>query len=398
MSALAILKLKVHEDRRLREGHLWIYSNEVDVAATPLKNFTAGEQVRVEDSKGKCLGIATVNPNTLICGRLASRDEKYPLNKSLLVHRLQVALGLREALYPQPFYRLVYGDSDFLPGLVIDRFGDVCVVQISTVGMELLKAEIVEALEKVLSPRGILFKNNGKMREVEGMPGYVEVGAGEVPNEVELVENGVKFIAPIREGQKTGWFYDHRDARAELAHWVKGKRVLDVFSYIGGWGVQAAVFGASEVVCVDSSAFALELVQRNAALNDVGDKVKIQQGDAFDVMTALKQANEKFDVIILDPPAFITRRKDHKNGLLAYRRANELAMRLLNREGLLISGSCSMHLAREELVDVVRGASRHIDRSAQIVHHGHQGGDHPIHPAIPETEYLKSIFARILPA
>ena len=169
---------------------------------------------------------------------------------------------------------------------------------------------------------------------------------------------------------------------------VKGKRVLDVFSYIGGWGVQAAVFGASDVTCVDSSAFALGLVQRNAELNGVGEKVKTLQGDAFEVMTSLKQKGEKFDVIILDPPAFITRRKDHKNGLLAYRRANELAMRLLNREGL----------AREELVDVVRGASRHIDRSAQIVHQGHQGGDHPIHPAIPETEYLKTVFVRVLPA
>lgn len=398
MSALAALKLKPHEDRRLREGHLWIYSNEVDVAATPLKNFAAGEQVRVEDSKGKCLGIATVNPNALICARLVSRDEKYPLNKSLLVHRLQIALGLREALYPQPFYRLVYGDSDFLPGLVIDRFGDVCVVQIATAGMEAVKDDIVEALQKVLAPAGILFKNDGKMREVEGLPSYVEVAAGEVPAEVRLEENGVQFLAPVQAGQKTGWFYDHRDARAELAHWVKGKRVLDVFSYVGGWGVQAAVFGASHVTCVDASASAVELVGRNAALNGVADKVTALQGDAFEILASLKQSGEKFDVIVLDPPAFITRRKDHKNGLLAYRRANELAMRLLNREGMLVSASCSLHLAREELVDVVRGASRHIDRFAQIVHHGHQGGDHPVHPAIPETEYLKAVFTRVLPA
>mgnify|MGYP001627416009 CR=1 FL=1 len=398
MSALATLKLKPHEDRRLREGHLWIYSNEVDVAATPLKNFAAGTQVRVEDSKGKCLGIATVNPNALICARLVSRDEKYPLNKSLLVHRLQIALGLREALYPQPFYRLVYGDSDFLPGLVIDRFGDVCVVQIATAGMEAVKDDIVEALQKVLAPAGILFKNDGKMREVEGLPSYVEVAAGEVPAEVLLEENGVKFLAPVQSGQKTGWFYDHRDARAELAHWVQGKRVLDVFSYVGGWGVQAAVFGASHVTCVDASASAVELIGRNAALNGVADKVTALQGDAFEILASLKQSGEKFDVIVLDPPAFITRRKDHKNGLLAYRRANELAMRLLNREGMLVSASCSLHLAREELVDVVRGASRHIDRFAQIVHHGHQGGDHPVHPAIPETEYLKAVFTRVLPA
>lgn len=396
--SLPALKLKAHEERRLREGHLWIYSNEVDVAATPLKNFSAGAQVRVLDSRDKCLGIATVNPNTLICGRLISRDDKYPLNKSLLVHRLQIALSLREMMYVEPYYRLVYGDSDFLPGLVIDRFGAICVVQIASAGMERVKGEIVEALQKVLAPAGILFKNDGKMREVEGLASYVEVAAGVVPDEVPLLENGVKFLAPVQGGQKTGWFYDHRESRAELARLVKGKRVLDVFSYVGGWGVQAAAFGAAEVVCVDASAAALAMVSKNAALNGVGDKVKTLQGDAFDILGSLKQAGEKFDVVVLDPPAFITRRKDHKNGLAAYRRANELAMRLVEKDGLLVSGSCSLHLAREELVDTLRACARHLDRQAQIIHHGHQGSDHPVHPAIPETDYLKAIFARILPA
>lgn len=392
------LKLKLHEDRRLREGHLWIYSNEVDVAATPLKAFGAGEQVLVEDSKGKVLGIATVNPNTLICARLVSRDEKHPLAKSLLVHRLQVALSLREQWFDAPYYRLVYGDSDFLPGLVVDRFGDICVVQIASAGMEAVKADIVEALEKVLSPRGILFKNDGKMREVEGLPSYVEVAAGEVPAEVPLEENGVRFLAPVQDGQKTGWFYDHREARAQLRKLVQGKRVLDVFSYVGGWGVQAAAWGASEVVCVDASARALEVVAKNAALNGVGDRVKTLQGDAFEIMASLRTSREHFDVVVLDPPAFITRRKDHKNGLIAYRRANELAMRLLAKDGYLVSGSCSLHLAREELVDVIRASARHIDRNVQIVHHGHQGADHPVHPSIPETEYLKAVIARVTPA
>lgn len=398
MSALSRLKLKPHEDRRLREGHLWIYSNEVDVAATPLKNFAAGEQVLVEDSKGKVLGIATVNPNTLICSRLIGRDEKYPLNKSLLVHRLQIALSLREALYDAPYYRLAYGDSDFLPGLVIDRFGDVCVVQIASAGMEQVKDDIIEALQKVVAPKGILFKNDGKMREVEGLESYVTVAFGEVPAEVPLEENGVKFLTPVREGQKTGWFFDHRESRAQLKKFVQGKRVLDVFSYVGGWGVQAAAWGASEVVCVDASAFALEMVAKNAALNGVGEKVKTLQGDAFEILASLKQSGEKFDVVVLDPPAFITRRKDHKNGLIAYRRANEIALRLVGKDGLLVSGSCSLHLAREELVDVIRASARHIDRAVQIIHHGHQGGDHPVHPSIPETEYLKAVFARVLPA
>ncbi|HET8667296.1 MAG TPA: class I SAM-dependent rRNA methyltransferase, partial [Terriglobales bacterium] len=338
------------------------------------------------------------NPNSLICARLISRDEKYPLNKSLLVHRLQVALSLREQWFDAPHYRLVYGDSDFLPGLVVDRFGDYCVVQIASAGMEAVKDDIVEALDKVLAPRGILFKNDGKMREVEGLESYVRVAAGDVPAEVPLEENGVKFLAPVLEGQKTGWFYDHRESRAQLRKLVQGKRVLDVFSYVGGWGVQAAAWGASEVVCVDASARALEMVAKNAVLNGVGDKVKTLQGDAFEIMASLRTSHEHYDVVVLDPPAFITRRKDHKNGLVAYRRANELAMRLLSKDGYLVSGSCSLHLAREELVDVIRASARHIDRNVQIVHHGHQGADHPVHPSIPETEYLKAVIARVLPA
>ncbi len=397
MTDLPRLRLKAQEERRLREGHVWIYSNEVDIAATPLKAFEPGQQAIVEDSKGKALGVAIVNPNTLICARLVNRDVVHPLSTSLFVHRLQIALSLREAWYPEPYYRLVYGDSDGLPGLVVDRFGDYLVVQISTAGIEREKAGLIDALVKVLKPQGILFKNDGKMRQVEGLDSYVEVVYGEVPDRVALRENGVAFEALVRDGQKTGWFYDHRESRARLKGLVAGKRVLDVFSYIGGWGVQAAVFGAAEVHCIDGSEKALDQVMRNAALNGVESKVQTLQGDAFDALTALKQDNERFDVIIMDPPAFITRRKDHKAGLQAYRRANELAMRLLGRDGLLVSASCSMHLAREELVDIVRASSRHLDRQAQIVHHGHQGADHPILPAIPETEYLKAVFARVLP-
>lgn len=397
MTDLPRLRLKANEERRLREGHAWVYSNEVDTAVTPLKAFAPGDQAVLEDSKGKPLGIVIVNPNTLICARLVNRDVAHPLTVSLLVHRLQIALSLRETWYPEPFYRLVYGDSDGLPGLVVDRFGDHLVVQISTAGMERVKGELVDALVKVLKPQGILLKNDGKMRQVEGLDSYVEVVFGEVPRRIALRENGVAFEAPVFDGQKTGWFYDHREARARLKGLVTGKRVLDVFSYIGGWGVQAAAFGAAEVHCVDASEKALDQVMRNAALNGVEDRVHTLQGDAFEALQALKQEGARFDVVIMDPPAFITRRKDHKAGLQAYRRANELAMRLLSRDGLLVSGSCSMHLAREELVDVLRASARHIDRTAQIVHHGHQGADHPIHPAIPETEYLKSVFARVLP-
>lgn len=389
---LAPLILNANAERRLRAGHVWIYSNEVDTAKSPLKNYEAGQQVRVLQSNGKELGVAYINPHTLICARLFSKD--HPLDKSLLVHRLNIALSLRERVFGEPYYRLVYGDSDGLPGLVVDRFGDYLVVQINTAGMELVKDDIVTALVQVIKPQGILLKNDSRVRQPEGLDEYVEVAYGDVPQEVELKENGVRFLAPLYTGQKTGWFYDHRNARARLAPYVKGRRVLDVFSYIGGWGVQAAAFGASEVTLLDSSAQALELGVRNGALNNV--EIKTLEGSAFDVLKELHEAGERFDTIILDPPAFIPRRKDQKAGEQAYRRVNELAIRLLSREGFLISGSCSLHLAREQLVDILRASARHLDRTLQVLEQHGQGADHPVHPAITETEYLKSVFCRVL--
>jgi 23S rRNA (cytosine1962-C5)-methyltransferase len=396
--ALPVLKLTAKSERRLKAGHLWIYSNEVDNKLTPLKAFQAGEQVVVESAQGKALGVAMVSPNNLICGRLISRDIKYRLDKSLLVHRLNIALSLRERLSDKPFYRLVYGDSDGLSGLVVDRFGDVLVVQMATAGMELVKDELIAALVQVLNPKGILIKNDSRIRAAEDLPSYVEVAYGEVPERVAIEENGVKFEVPVFQGQKTGWFYDHRASRARLRDYVAGKRVLDVFSYVGGWGVQAAAFGAESVLCVDSSEQALDWVEANAALNDVSENVGTFQGSAFDVMKQLHAEGERFDVVVIDPPAFIPRRKDVRKGEQAYRRANEMAMRLLNKDGILVSGSCSMHLSRESLIDVLRGSARHLDRNLQILEQGGQCFDHPVHPAIPETEYLKAIFARVTPA
>lgn len=393
-----VLKLKSQADRRLRAGHLWIYSNEVDVQATPLKDFDAGQQVLVENSTGKAMGLAYINPHSLICGRVFGRDTRYPLDKSLLVHRLNIALGLREAMTDKPYYRLVYGDSDFLPGLVVDRFADILVVQIATAGMEAVKQDVIDALIQVLKPKGILLKNDSRIRVSENLPEYVEVVYGEVPEQVAMEENGVKFSIPVFSGQKTGWFYDHRANRLRLADYVRGKRVLDVFSYIGGWGVQAAVFGAESVSCIDASEFALDGVDVNAELNQVSDRVATIQGSAFEAMKMLINEGERYDVVIVDPPAFIPKRKDIKSGEQAYRRINELAIRLLGKGGVLVSASCSMHLGRDKLTDILRASARHLDRDLQILEQGGQCFDHPVHPAIPETEYLKAVFARVLPA
>ncbi|TBU94818.1 class I SAM-dependent rRNA methyltransferase [Stutzerimonas kirkiae] len=396
--SLPSLRLKANADRRLRAGHLWVYSNEVDTASTPLGAFAAGDQAVLEAASGKALGIVGVSPNNLICARLLSRDTKHPLDKSLLVHRLQVALSLRERLFDKPCYRLVYGDSDLLPGLVVDRFFDILVVQLASATMERHKDAVLEALLKVLKPSGVLWKNDSGARDAEGLPRHVDTAFGVVPEWVALEENGVSFEAPVIAGQKTGWFYDHRMNRARLAPYVKGKRVLDLFSYIGGWGVQAAAFGASEVMCVDASAFALDGVERNAARNGLSERIICAEGDVFAALRELKAADERFDVVIADPPAFIKRKKDIKNGEAAYRRLNESAMRLLNKDGILVSASCSMHLDEDNLQNILLTSARHLDRNIQLLERGGQGPDHPEHPAIAETRYIKSLTCRLLPS
>ena len=395
--SLPSLRLKANADRRLRAGHLWVFSNEVDVAVTPLNAFASGDQAILEAAGGKPLGVVALSPNNLICARLLSRDVKHVLDKSLLVHRINVALSLRERLFDQPCYRLVYGDSDLLPGLVVDRFGDILVVQLASATMEKHKDDVLAALIQVCKPSGILLKNDSAARDAEGLSRYVETAFGLVPEWVALEENGVKFEAPVMQGQKTGWFYDHRMNRARLAPYVKGKRVLDLFSYIGGWGVQAAAFGASDVMCVDASAFALDGVERNAALNGLTDKVACVEGDVFEALKQLKASEERFDVIVADPPAFIKRKKDLKNGEAAYRRLNEQAMRLLNKDGILISASCSMHLPEDDLQNILLTSARHLDRNIQLLERGGQGPDHPVHPAIQETRYIKSLTCRLLP-
>jgi 23S rRNA (cytosine1962-C5)-methyltransferase len=392
--ALPELRLKPREDRRLAAGHLWVFSNEVDTARTPLSGFATGALCRVIGDRERFLGYAYVNPHALICARILGRDGRYPPGQSLFVHRLQVALALRERLYPAQFYRLVYGESDGLPGLVLDRYGDVIVGQIGTAGMEALKSEIVGALDKVIKPRSVLWKNDSGARELEGLPSYVETAHGEPVDHAWVEEHGVRFRVPIGSGQKTGWFYDQAANRAAFLKYVPGARVLDVFSYLGAWGLAAARAGATDVLCVDSSAPALALLAESVAAN--GLEVRTRRDDAFDALAALKEAGEVFDVVVVDPPAFIKRRREIPKGQAAYRKLNQLAMQLLPRDGILVSCSCSHHLAQDELIGAIQQAARHLGRFAQIVEVGGHAPDHPIHPAIPETRYLKALTCRVV--
>ncbi len=390
------LRLKRNEERRLRTGHLWVFSNEVDVDRTPLISFESGEAVEVQDYRGRTIGSGYVNPHSLICARLVSRDKRHPWSSSLIVHRLKVALSLREMLFEQPFYRLVYSESDGLPGLVVDRFGDLLVAQITTAGMERVKDDIVVSLDKVLRPRTILLRNDNPIRALEQLPLYVEAPVGQVPECVRLNELGAHFDVPLRGGQKTGWYFDHRDNRARMARLAKDRRVLDVFSYIGAWGIQAAIHGAACVTCLDESRSALDRARANAELNSATGAIETRQGDAFKLLQELHATGERFDIIVLDPPAFIKRKKDTKIGTEAYRRLNELAMRVLARDAILVSCSCSYHLALNDLVAQMHAAARHLGRDMQILSIGGQAPDHPIHPAITETDYLKAVFARLI--
>ena len=382
------LRITARAEKRLKSGHLWIYSNEIDNKNSPLKAIEMGEQVAIENSQGKVIAYAVINPNALICGKILSR--KKPFDRKQLKARIENALMLREQCYQKPFYRLLYAEGDYLPGLVIDRFGDVCVVQINSAGLESFQQAIAEILQQLIGCKAVLFRNDGQSRQQEGLPEQGNVEFGEVPEFVEIEENNTRFLVPVKQGQKTGWFYDHRDNRKVVASLAKDKKVLDVFSYIGGWGLQALCAGAGSLLAIDASEFALDCLEQNAALNGYPDTVMAMQGNAFDAMAALLEQGEKFDMVILDPPAFIKKKKDFNNGLKAYGKANELALRLLEKDGVLVSASCSMHLPEEELQDCVQRTARHVDRALSLIHRGGHALDHPIHPAIKETDYLKA--------
>jgi 23S rRNA (cytosine1962-C5)-methyltransferase len=383
------LRLKKHEERRLQQGHLWIFSNEVEVSRTPLTQFTPGEPVVIENYQQKPLGIGYVNPNSLIAARFLTPDIQTTIDHRFLAARFKAAFSLREKLFTKPYYRLIYGESDYLPGLIIDRFGDHLVVQTNTAGMECLKDAIIQALEEVLHPLSIVFKNQSSLRLLEGLTQYTEIVKGNANDWIEIEENGSRFWVDLLHGQKTGWFYDQRQNRAMLMPWVKDRRVLDLFCYSGAWGILAAGQGAHSVELVDSSESALQLATENARLNGVSHKIRTMREDIFEF---LKNSAEKYDMIILDPPALIKRKKEIPQGIEAYRRLNRLALQRLAPQGLLISASCSYHLNWEQLHQLLGNIGREQHRSLVFCAQGGQAIDHPIHPAIMETAYLKAFF------
>jgi 23S rRNA (cytosine1962-C5)-methyltransferase len=393
----APLLLKKDQERRLLAGHLWVYSNEVDTDATPLKDLEPGQPVELWGGRDRWLGLGYVNPHSLICVRLLTRRRGVRLDEALIRERIATALALRQRLYAAPYHRLVFAEADGLPGLIVDRYGDLLTLQITTAGMERLREQVLAALHALLRPATVLLRNDTPVRALEGLPQTIEVVHGEVPERLEIRENGLRFEVSPGDGQKTGWFYDQTDNRARLRRYLDGARVLDACSYLGGWGVSAAAWGARQVLCLDTSEAALEGVAVNARLNDCGSRVATLQGDAFEQLRALVEAGECFDLVVLDPPAFVKRRKDFELGVEAYQRLNRLALQLLPPGGVLATSSCSSHLERDVFLRAVQKGARRNGQLLQWLESGQQAVDHPIHPAIAETAYLKTLYFRTLP-
>lgn len=383
--------LRSGEDRRVRSGHPWAFSNEILMDAET-KALPAGSLAVLRAPGGEALGVATFNPHSLIAARLLTTNPEAHIDALFLGRRLAQAAKLRDRLIGVPYYRLIHAEADGLPGVIIDRFGDALVVQVNCAGMDALTPVLLEALEAELSPRTIVLKNDSPVRELEGLKREVTVAKGEADGVIELIENGAKYVADLSGGQKTGWFYDQRDNRRFMAGLAKDANVLDAYCYSGGFGVLAAKQGAKHVTCIDRSGTALDAARRAAKLNDVEKTMTFEKSEAFDALEKLGGTHaRKFDVVICDPPAFVKSRKDLKIGAQGYRKLVRLAAPLVARGGFFFVASCSHLVDMATFGEQVRRGLRDAQRNGRILLSSGAALDHPVHPSLPETAYLKGL-------
>ncbi len=385
------LHIKSKLGRRAKAGGPWVFSNELDMTPAA-KALKPGTLVNVAGDD-RVLGTGYFNPNSLIAVRMLEPQKDAPIGKAFFVKQLQRALSLREQIYDTPYYRLVHAEGDFLPGLTIDRFGATLVVQVSTAGMEALTPHLLEALDEVLSPAHIVLRNDIPARQLEGLDSYIRAARGEIPQRLALEENGARYFADPGKGQKTGWYYDQRELRQFMASCAKGKSVLDAFCSSGGFALLAAKAGATEVVGIDSSQLALNLAAEAAAANGVA--CSFVQADVFDEFTRLGAADQQFDIVIADPPPFVKARKDLEAGARAYRKMARMAAKLTKPGGLLLLASCSHNMPLDRFAqDSALGIAK-LGRTASLIRQAGAGPDHPVHPLLPETAYLKALVYRL---
>lgn len=394
ISDIPSVVLKPKEEGRLLGGHLWAFSNEI--AKTPEK-LTPGSVADLFHSRSGFIGRGFYHPHSLIAFRILTDQKDEPIDQTFFRKRFAQALTWREELYPGTrAYRLVFGEGDRLPGLIIDRYGDAVVVQAIAAGMELCRELIVSALQSVLQPACIVWRADSSLRELEGLSTQPpKVVSGELSGKIQIETENGKFWVDLLTGQKTGFYFDQRDNRQALASLCKGKRVLDAFCYSGGFGIAAARAGAREVVLVDSANAALEIAQANAELNGVEARATCVEGDAL-ALLAHESPGGPFDVIAVDPPAYARSKKHVPAALKAYEKLNISAMKALKRGGLLATSSCSHHVNRELFVEMLRHSARKAERKLRVIELRSQAKDHPVLLSMPETEYLKFAILQIV--
>jgi 23S rRNA (cytosine1962-C5)-methyltransferase len=390
---LKSVKIKRNKEIRFLSGHPWVFSNEIE---SNLKNYEPGQVVDLLDSTGRFLARGYINPKSLISFRLLSLVEAEEIDYEFFLNKITAARHYRDQFLPASrSMRIVYSESDYLPGLIVDKYEDVIVAQILTFGMEMQKENIIKALSELFKPKAIVLRNDSKYRDLEGLKCYKEiVGGGDLTGNVAIEEAGIKYEIDVMEGQKTGFFFDQRDNRLFLRSLSKGARVLDCYSYVGGFALNAAFAEAKEVTGIDSSELAVKSAKRNCEINALSH-VRFEKGDVEKRLAQLVADDEKFDIVILDPPSLVKNRQNLVPALKLYRDINAKGMKLLNKGGILVTASCSQHVSTTDYDEVIARAAQKSGRNARIFKRGHQAVDHPVLPTMPETEYLKCLFVEI---
>ena len=388
---MAKVTLRKTRETRVRGGHPWIYASEIEKVEGTFEN---GDIVDVADYRGKFIGRGFYNPQSQISLRILTRNDE-PCDRDFFARRIREAWDYRKLLCDPMSCRLIYSESDFLPGLVVDKFADVLVLQSLSLGIERLKDMICDLLMEIVQPAGIWERSDVPVRRLEGLEQTTGLLRGEVPDEVEMVENGIRFLVDVKRGQKTGFFLDQKQNRATLEPLCRDARVLDCFCHNGSFSLHAAKYGASSVLGVDISEEALEVARRNAALNGY-DNVTFEAHNCFDLLHELTDAGEKFDLVILDPPAFTKNKAAVQSAIRGYKEINLRGLKLVRPGGFLVTCSCSQHMLPEMFQDVINQAARDAKKRIRLVEYRTQGYDHPILPQSVETKYLKTMIIQVM--
>lgn len=390
-TTLTKLKIKKHQETRISRGNPWIFSNEIE-NFPELKTLESGSIVEVCVRNNEPFALAYFNPHSLIAGRILTYKLSEKIDENFFFNRITSAKNLREKFYDKPFYRLIHSEADFLPGLVVDRFDNVLSCQISTAGMEKLTPTILIVLEKIFPNCTVVFRNDIESRKYEGLELYSKAVKGEIADEIVIEENNVKYAIDVIKGQKTGWFFDQRSNRDFIGSISKDADVLDAFCYQGGFGLNALKHGAKSVTFADSSKEALEKLEKNIEINGFNkEKTEVICDKIFDLLEGKKLQERKFDIVVLDPPAFIKSKKDFFSGLKGYEKLIKISAGFVRKGGVLLLASCSHNASVQDLTDAANDGFRKARRSAKIIRTFGAGFDHPINPALKESEYLKSI-------